>query len=113
MIPEWLRRRRGDVTRAAQLRLCRRCHQPVLAGLDADMCALMAWADPTPIDEIGEAKALLAGRTTYDLINTNGRKELHYRDQWNIPAPRRYLVFPEHRCGESLAAHMAAVPTKP
>lgn len=106
MIPAWLQRLRGDATRAAQLRVCTRCDAAVITGLDADMCAIHVRVDPTPIDQIGEAKALLSGRATYDLVGGNRRKELYPREAHHISKPREYPVLPQHRCGESLAAHM-------
>lgn len=106
MIPAWLQRTLGDTYRTVRLRLCPNCRAPILVGLDADICAFTARADPTPIDEIGEAVALLTGRRTYDLTGTGSGKQLNAREEHNITAPRKYLVFPEHRCGKSLAAHI-------
>lgn len=104
MIPAWLQRSRGDATRVARIRLCPRCHAPIIVGLDADMCALTAHADPTPINETGEALAQLTERRTYDYTKTLGAPRLEYRAEWNITAPRRYPVLAEHRCGQTLPA---------
>lgn len=105
--PTWLQRQRGDATRAAQLRICPRCHMAIITGLDADVAALLVRVDPTPVDEIGEAKALLSGRTTYDLVGGNKRKEIYPRERDHIAKSRKYPVLPQHRCGESLSAHVA------
>ena len=110
MIPAWLQRVIGDVHRAAGLRTCQKCKAPILTGLDADMCALTARADPISIDALGETIALLAGRRTFDLVTANGRKELNGREEWHISAPRRYPVLPEHRCGQPLNAHALHIP---
>lgn len=109
MIPAWLERTIGDVHRAAGLKTCPRCGAPILVGLDADRAALTAHADITTVNAVGEALALLSGRPTYDLVNTGGRKELSYRDEWNISGPRKWPVLPEHRCGASLKAHVETI----
>lgn len=104
MIPAWLKRARGDATRAATIHACGKCNAPILVGLDADICALLVRVDPTPLDEIGEAMALLDNRATYDFAKGQGRKELWPRDLYQIRAPRRHPVFPEHKCGQPLPA---------
>lgn len=110
MIPAWLVRRHGDTFRNAGLHLCPRCKHPVLSGLDDDNAARTAHADPTPINAIGEALALLSGRATFDLTSGDGKKQLWRRDQWNIAGRRKYPVLPEHRCGQPLDAHAEQVP---
>lgn len=104
--PAWLRRHHGETTRAAQFRVCSQCQAPIITGLDADVAALAVRVDPTPLDEVGEAKALLSHRSTYDLVGGNRRKELHPRNQDHVAKPRKYPVLPQHRCGESLAVYM-------
>lgn len=106
MIPTWLAHRIGDTHRAAGLRTCPRCGAPILTGLDNDTAALTARADPTPLTPLGETLALLAGRPTYNLTTTSGRKELHRRDEWHIKGERRYPVIPAHKCGAPLTQHM-------
>lgn len=112
MIPAWLLRTHGDVFRAAGLRHCPRCKNPILTGLDDDAAARTAHADPTPIAALGEALALLAGRATYDLMTTGQRKELWRRDQWHIQGARKYPVLPEHRCGQRLDTHLDPIPAR-
>jgi hypothetical protein len=102
-IPGWLKRTRGDATRAVQPRVCPRCLSLILVGLDADVAALTAHTDPDPIDTAGEVLALLAGRTTYDLApRPGGRRQLDYRAVWNIKAQRRYPVLVSHSCGRPI-----------
>lgn len=99
MIPAWLRHRlAGQAHRAAALRLCQRCHRPVLVGLDADNCALTATCDPIALTPLGEAVALLTGRATYALTPGQDRKELDYRDEWRIANPTKNPVLAAHHC---------------
>lgn len=104
-MPQWLEERKAEYARAAQLRLCPTCKAPVLRGLDADIAALKVDIDPTPIDEIGEALAVLDGRGTYELLAGRAARHIHHRYEWNIRAPRRRPVYPGHRCGQGLDAH--------
>jgi hypothetical protein len=111
-IPGWLRQTLIDdgvlsadrVERRARLTRCRRCRQPILVGLDADICAFPARVDPFPVDEIGELKALASERPTYQVHETIGRVELDYRTQWHVAGtpPTRCVVFAEHECGNVL-----------
>lgn len=113
MTPAWLQRiRAGEAWRAAALRLCTRCRKPIIVGLDADVCALTAKCDPTPLTQFGEAVALTQGRITYDLMSGNRRKELEPRNAEMIRRPRRHPVLAEHRCGQSLAAFAQALPER-
>lgn len=99
MIPRWLQRKRADEgQRAATLRLCPRCKAPVITGLDADRAAINATCDPTPITPLGEAYALVQGRSTYCFADDNGRKILWHRYHWNIKAARRWPVLATHKC---------------
>lgn len=99
MIPAWLQRRQaGDTTRAATIRLCPSCRAPVLVGYDADHLALKAVCDPTPLTPLGEAVALITGRTTYALTPGRDRKELDYRDEWRIGHPTRNPILAAHQC---------------
>lgn len=113
MIATWLQRHLEDrglwdtdgVGRAARARRCRTCRSYVLAGLDADRCALPVAVDPDPLSRLGEAAALIAGRTTYSLRFRSGRLELDDRSQYEIrgdagrEAPRRD-VLAGHVCGQ-------------
>jgi hypothetical protein len=89
------------IGRQVRATVCRTCHAPTLTGLDNDMCAGVAHADPTPLSPLGEALALLGGRNTYTLHQASGRLELQIRDQWQIqgsPAGTRHDVLPAHTC---------------
>ena len=89
------------VGRAAKATVCRQCKRPIITGLDNDMCASVANADPTPVSPLGEALALIGGRRTYTLHQTTDRLELQIRDRWQIagsPAGTRHDVLPEHTC---------------
>lgn len=110
-LPAWLQRTLGDTYRSVRLRVCRRCNAPVLAGLDADICAFAVQADVVPLTPLGEAVALLTGRRTFDLVGYGSDKRLYAREEHNIHTTRRYLVFPEHRCGESLDAYTDPTPS--
>ena len=118
MIPAWLRRQleaagrldSDGVTRGARTQPCpRKCGATVLAGLDADVCALTAFTDPQPISPLGEAAAVLDGRDTYDVWGRFG-VELDHRDATRIAGPRRWPVVAAHQCG---APPLPADPTVP
>ncbi len=112
MIPTWLAPTLGGTHRTARLRTCPHCQAPVLAGLDAERAGTRAVADLTPVNEMGEAIALINGRATFDLIKTGGRMELNWRDSFAIEGVRRYPVIPAHKCGQPLDVFMEAVPAK-
>ena len=57
----------AGATRRARAATCRGCGAKVLDGLDADVCALVATVDPTPLTAIGEVLAVLDGRRTFTL----------------------------------------------
>lgn len=111
-IPGWLRQTLIDdgvlsadrIERRARLSRCRRCHQPILVGLDADMCAFPAIVDPFALDESGELKALINERSTYRVFETFERVELDHRTPWHIAGtpPTQCVVFAEHKCGDVL-----------
>jgi hypothetical protein len=110
--PSWIQRGRGGATRAAGIRLCPKCRAPIITGLDADICAFTVRVDPTPLTPLGEAVAVLQGRTTYNLAGGPGRKELDPREAHHIEKPRRYPVLAEHRCNRPLDAFAAPAPKK-
>lgn len=105
----------GGTTRKARGRSCPHCGAPVLAGLDDDRCAKEAVVDPTPVNALGEATALLQNRFTYSLRWADAYY-LDPRDQWNIAAspagtdPRIEIVV-QHKCGTQLAATMHTIST--
>jgi hypothetical protein len=94
------------IMRRARIQTCRTCHHPILAGLDSERAALEARCDLDRLSTTGEAEALLAGRTTYDLHgHTGDRPVLERRDQWTIrtPADSR-LVLASHTCHQPIPA---------
>lgn len=108
--PDWLVRHLQNigamgndyVGRRARATRCRYCPCSILVGLDGDRCAWVARVDPLPLSPIGEALAILSGRTTYALHVGIGRLELQVRDRWQItgaPAGTRYDVLAAHVCG--------------
>lgn len=109
MIPTWLRAHLEDrglwdadgVGRAARAHRCR-CRSYVLAGLDADRCALPVAAEPDPLSARGEAVALIAGRATFSLRMLSGRLELDHRGHFEIRDRRttRIDVLAGHLCDQ-------------
>lgn len=91
------------ISRHARIRTCARCHTPALVGLDDDICATEAATDPTPLNPLGEALALIDGRRTWNLTTTRNGYQLERRDNTHIttnPAgthPRQDTLA-EHRC---------------
>lgn len=109
MIPDWLLKHLETIGamgpdrigRAARLHHCKDCGRYILTGLDNDLCAGVAHADPTPLSPLGEALALVGNRRTYTLHQASGRLELQLRDHWQIkggPAGTTHDVLPEHTC---------------
>ena len=93
----------------ARPRRCPACNSPVLIGLDNNVAAFRAVADPTPLDRAGEVAALLTGRDTYRLTDPP-RVSLRRRDRWQItgqPADQ-VTVLPAHACHTPLAPMPAA-----
>ncbi len=101
-MPAWLRQRLGEFDRAVQLRSCPSCGAKLLQGLDSDRAGIPVRCDLAPVDELGEAIAVLTNRLTYDLIPAKGRRELERRRAWHISQPRRYSVVVAHKCGHPL-----------
>lgn len=120
MIPRWLQTHLetigaanpDGIGRTARITRCRSCHQPVIAGLDADRAAGPATVDPTPLSTLGEALALATGRTTYTL-RTQPRLQLDHRYAIAIRHnPADHLtnnrdVVADHTCGAD------PLPTRP
>lgn len=102
----------SGLTRRARPRRCPGCGTWTLAGLDADVCALEAHADPTPLTPLGEVAALLGGVRTVELVNSGGRHQLEQRLPDHIegrPAcSGRFDVLALHRCGQPIPRQFAA-----
>lgn len=104
------------ITRAAKPRRCKQCNQPIIVGLNDDQCAFETHADPQPLSALGEAIALLEGRTTIALANEGGRWVLHRRDDFQIrgrPAGTtpRWDVLRTHTCGTPTPTGPTAAPS--
>lgn len=98
------------VRRTARMTRCQ-CGDHLLVGLDSHRAALTARVDIYPLNELGEVRAMQAGRRTFRLHN----KELDPRDQWTIRATpaSATTVLAEHRCGESVPAQWRRPITPP
>lgn len=103
----------NGTTRRARATTCPSCAAKILDGLDADICAMVATTDPTPLTALGEVLALLDGRCTYTLLRDAGRLVLDSRPDYRIAAmpagTGTFDVLPEHRCGRPTTAY----PTRP
>ena len=101
--PGWLVEDIRANARCAFRRRCPTCSAPVLTGLDADAAALTVTVDPQPIDALGEALAVLAGRATFEAWTAGPRVELEHRGAGRIafrPAGTSSVaVAAAHRCG--------------
>ena len=87
-------------------RLCPRCERSTLAGADDGPSRIPTVLDPTPLDRRAEARALLTGRATYALVESQWQGwVVHWRDHWHIAAhpAGTVTVLPDHRCGQPLA----------
>lgn len=90
-IPAWLRRHLAETgvmvqgfTRRARVVSCFKCGQPVVKGWTDEPCSILATCDLGALSNLGEAMALMQGRTTFDLAYRGGRLELDIRDQDEI-----------------------------
>lgn len=95
----------NGLTRRVTAKTCTDCHAPVLAALDADVCAFSVHVDPAPLSVVGEALAVITGRRTYALRRLGGRHLLSRRSSFAIagsPAgsarAARYDVLADHAC---------------
>lgn len=105
----------SGLTRRARPRPCPSCGAWTVCGLDADLLALEARCDATPLTALGEVLALAAGRRTVELVRTRGRLQLEQRWADHIegrPAGAgTYDVLAEHRCGQPIPPAYAAPTT--
>lgn len=90
--------------RAARWQRCPNCNQLTLHGMDADLAAGMATADPTPLTETQELACFITGRPTYTLTNRGTSYELNDRRGAYLYGPRPpnhkgRTIIPAHQCG--------------
>lgn len=71
-------------TRRARAGRCGKCQRHVMRGIDADVSGWVVEADPEPLSRLGEALALMAGRTTVELRWLGDRYEMDSRNQSRI-----------------------------
>jgi len=86
----------GRIGRKIQNRRCKKCKAHIITALDADMIALLAECDPTPLTLQGEITALVQGRWTYRLQY----EHLNRRYQLEIAATpaNTTTVLQQHQC---------------
>ena len=113
--PKWLRARLAGRDghrrnpRRAEWDLCYRCGAVVIEGEDFDHMAIRVRADPTPLDPLGEARAILAGRPLFQCVpsRTAAVTEHAYRLHRIAAHPDHrgvgIYIVPEHWCREPLA----------
>lgn len=96
----------GSTIRRARATECPKCQARTLRGLDADLAALVAHADPEPLSALGEAQATILGLRTFELNRHGAGYELDWRDDTHVagrPAGSGVVdVLAEHRCGSAL-----------
>lgn len=94
--PGWLAQKLAIAERKAVETECPGCGSPVLAGLDADRCALTVVVDREPVPgSLGELRALMAGLETFAYL----AGELSHRDDFHHrAASARFPIHAEHRC---------------
>ncbi|MFK5257405.1 hypothetical protein [Propionibacterium freudenreichii] len=104
-------------TRGVTANRCRRCHAPILTGVDADECGWHRAVDWTPLDQNGELLALLAGRPTFTItLQPAGNPKLTKRTAIAIkrgPGVALHDIVPEHRCHATLPTTPSQLTTKP
>lgn len=94
-------------SRRVKARTCP-CGSQILTGLDADWLGINTTLDAQPVDQLGEALALLQGRRTYNLRPTGGYNDhgraMEERNAWRISHPTRrpWPIHAEHRCHSPL-----------
>lgn len=111
-LPRWLLERlqahpRTD-PRRTRWDTCPRCAQVVLTGDDDDRTAIRATVDPTPLDLLAEAQAILTGRALYQAIPARTAATDHTFKLHRVsPHPQHrgpgIHLLPGHVCGRPLA----------
>ena len=96
-------------SRTARVSTCTPCQAPTIVGLDVDHGGFATTCDPTPLTQLGEVLAILAGRRTLTLRRRAGRLELDRRDDlrisWEPAEAGPWDVLAVHTC------HAAPLPS--
>ncbi|WP_422758275.1 hypothetical protein [Paenarthrobacter sp. C1] len=103
--------------RAARWERCNTCQELTLHGMDADMCAGMVTADPTPLSPQQELACMIIGRPTFTLKPRGQAYELHDRRDAHKHGPRPpdhkgRTVIPAHQCGARFPGFIQRPTTK-
>lgn len=117
---DWLKQLLEDKTggfRAARWERCTTCKELTLHGMDADMCAGMVTADPTPLSELQELACIIVGRPTFTLKARGTSYELNDRRDAHKYGPRPpthngRVVIPAHQCGARFPGFIQRPTTK-
>ena len=104
---DWLKTQLENKTggfRAARWGRCPGCQELTLHGMDADLCAGMVTADPTPLSPQQEHACMIVGRPTFALKPRGTSYELSDRRGAYLygsrpPDHRGKTVIPAHQCG--------------
>jgi ribosomal protein S27AE len=92
----------GGGTERVDHYLCPKCGAKVFAALDSDVAAFRAIVDVDPLDTVGEAIALLTGRSTYNHVMRGRRMVLRgprSAGQITLHPAGETRVVAEHACG--------------
>ena len=84
---------------------CATCKAPVVAGLDNLVCALDARVDAVPLTPLGEALAVLGGRTTYELRTGKPPRIVRRTAQMILARPAGATTRRAHAAYDVVAAH--------
>lgn len=104
---DWLKQQLETKTggfRAARWGRCPNCSELTLHGMDADLCAGMVTADPTPLTPQQEHACMIFGRPTYTLKPRGNSHELNdrtgaYHYGSRPPDQHGKTIIPAHQCG--------------
>ena len=117
---DWLKAQLENKTggfRAARWGRCTTCQELTLHGMDADICAGMVTADPTPLSPPQEHACFIVGRPTFTLKPRGTSYELSDRTGAYLYGPRPpdhhgKTVVPAHRCGARFQGFIPRPTTK-
>lgn len=93
----WQAERQQPHSRVARPGRCKQCAAPILRGLDADIAAFDATADPQPINPEDEPAVKVEGRHTY-ILTGRGDATTLWRRLPGTEDETRYPIHAEHKC---------------